>query len=129
MPDPDLDTLRGQWQSAKQTLAQNNPANPKVKELLKSFDQGLGPVLDKFMAAGKAGKYADAKKYGEQAIKVLKEYETKLKAVPKEAWGGDNMTNKTRASRDWAIATVGAIKEIVTKSMQKLDAKAKAIAK
>jgi hypothetical protein len=129
MPDPDLDTLRGRWQSAKQLLAQNNPANPQVKQLLKSFDQGLGPVLDKFMAAGRAGKSADAKKYGEQAIKVLKEYETKLKAAPKEAWGGDGMTNKTRVSREWALATLGALKDIITKAMQRFDAKAKAGAK
>jgi hypothetical protein len=81
------------------------------------------------MAAARAGKSADAKKYGEQALKVLKEYETKLKAVPKEAWGGDSMTNKTRASREWALGNLGAFKDIITKAMQRLDAKAEATAK
>jgi hypothetical protein len=81
------------------------------------------------MAAGKAGKFADAKKYGEQAVKVLKEYETKLKGLPKEAWGGEKMTTKSRVSREWALATLGALKDIVTKAMQGLDAKAKAVAK
>jgi hypothetical protein len=129
MPDPDLDTLRGRWQSAKKMLAERNPANPQVKQLLKSFDQGLGPVLDKFMTAGKAGKFADAKKYGEQALKVLKDYETKLKALPQEAWGGENMTTKSRVSREWALATLGALKDILIKAMQRLDAKAKTVAK
>ncbi|MDP9092762.1 MAG: hypothetical protein M3N95_07430 [Actinomycetota bacterium] len=129
MPDPDLDTLRGQWQSAKKLLAQNNPANPQVKQLLKGFDQGLGPVLDKLMAAGKAGKSADLKKYGEQAVKVLKDYETKLKAVPKEAWGGDGMTTKTRVSREWALATLDALRVIIAKAMQRSEAKAKTNAK
>ena len=81
-----MDEMRKMWQDTKKFLETSNAGNPTVKQLLKSFDQGLGPAMDKFIKAGQTGNVADARKYMAQIWKILKDYETKVKAVPVGAW-------------------------------------------
>ena len=87
MPKFDLDSWRGQWQNAKSLAEDDNKTNTAVRELLKSFDKGLGPALDKVMAAGKAKNPAELAKRAEAALKVLKDYTAKVNRIPKDQWG------------------------------------------
>lgn len=118
MADPNLDTLRGYWQAAKKGLAQANASSPQVKQLLKGFDQGLGPALDKLQAAGKAKKPADMHKYGQQSIVILKDYLAKLERLPKEAWavnaGGRAVT------KEWAESTIVSLQKTITQLLARV---------
>jgi hypothetical protein len=86
MPKFDLNSWRGQWQSAKDVAETDNKTNTPVRDLLKSFDKGLGPALDKIMAAGRAKNPAEVAKRADAALKVLKDYQAKVSRIPKDQW-------------------------------------------
>jgi hypothetical protein len=87
----DVSGFREQWRLSKVNLdGLAKAGNKQVKDLLKSFDQGFGPALDKWVKAGKTGNTADFTKYGRQAVTIAKEYTKRIKALPEAAWGDDH---------------------------------------
>jgi soluble cytochrome b562 len=112
-----MEDMRKKWQDTKKFLETSNPGNPKVKQLLKSFDQGLGPAIDRFIKAGQTGNVADAKKYMAQIWKILKDYETKVKAVPLDAWA-DTPAGQSLA-RTKALGSLGGLQLVLQEAKRK----------
>jgi hypothetical protein len=112
----DISVLREQWRLAKTNLDHVAKAgNKRVKDLLKSFDQGLGPAMDKWVKAGKTGNAADFAKYGKQAPVVAQEYTKRIKALPDAAWGDDH----GRQARDNALAKLETLDDAVEQRTRK----------
>jgi hypothetical protein len=113
----DISAFRQQWRYAKEnmdTLAQSG--NKQIKAVLRTFNQGLGPALDKWMKAGQTGNKADFHKYGEQALRIITDYEKRIGALPTEAWGD---TNEGRRMRVGAVGRIEAVKEAVEAALKK----------
>lgn len=109
MPKIDLDSWRGQWQSAK-SVASDDP-NQKIRDLLKTFDKGLGPALDKIMEAGRAGNAAQVQKRADAALKIIQGYTAKIAAIPRAEW-----KNSTYLSVNGAL---GYIEKAVTEQRKR----------
>jgi hypothetical protein len=111
-------TLRKVWQATKSGIEKSNAGNPQVKKLLTSFNQGLGPALDKFETACKAKKWADARKQGQQILAIVKDYQSKMDRLPKDAWN-TNSAGKS-PNREWGIATLSSMQAVIAKTVEKL---------
>ncbi|MDP9092504.1 MAG: hypothetical protein M3N95_06055 [Actinomycetota bacterium] len=97
-------TPREQWQVVKQTLeAEAVKGDSKVKQLLKSFNQGLGPKIDKLVLAVKAEerstKHDASEALVRDVVKVVRDYKKKLAGVPASSWAADHAGN----ARDSAL--------------------------
>ena len=113
----DISAFRQQWRFAKEnmeTLAKGG--NDQIKAVLRTFDQGLGPVLDKWMKAGQTGNKADFHKYSAQALRIIGDYEKRMKALPAAAWGD---TNEARRMRVGAMGRIEAIKDAIEAAVKK----------
>lgn len=95
--------MHAEWLSAK-TLMQKQiddakkkgGLNPKqLQEALKSFDQGLGPLLDKTASAYKDKKDADIKKHAAAAVTVADRYLATVNAISNERGAGGRLSLKT----------------------------------
>lgn len=112
-----MEDLRKTWQDTKKFLKTSNPGNQKVKQLLKSFDQGLGPAMDKFIKAGMTGNAADGRKSMEQIWKILKDYEAKVLAIPMDAWT-DTATGHSIA-RQKVLGSIGGLQDLLKAAKKK----------
>ena len=88
-------TPREQWQIVKKSLEEEAvKGDAKVKQLLKSFNQGLGPTIDKLVLAvkaeGTANKHDASEKLVRDVVKIVRGYKLKLEAVPNSSWTSDH---------------------------------------
>ncbi len=94
--------LYDQWKNAKKALEKQvadvkkkGGMNPKqIEAALKSFDQGLGPLLTKVGTAYKANKGKDVQKHAEAAIKVAEKYLETVNKISNERGSGARITLK-----------------------------------
>ena len=83
-------TMRQDWHNTKTAMKivadivkKQGVSDAKARlDALKSFDQGLGPLLDKVEAAYKARKDADVKKHAQAAVAIANKYVATLTAIP-----------------------------------------------
>src|SRR5579872_4887669 len=88
--------MHAKWLQAKNSLQreidnvkQNGGMNPKqVKDALKTFDQGFGPLLEKLGTAYKDKKDAEAKKQAGAALTIAERYLATLKSISNGRGGG-----------------------------------------
>jgi hypothetical protein len=69
--------------AASEVLKKAGATNQQPRlDALKTFDQGLGPLLDKVEAAYKAGKDGDVKKHAQAAVAIANKYVATLADLP-----------------------------------------------
>lgn len=75
---------RWAWQESKKSVEKikgDAPAGAKpVEVLLKSFDEGLGPILEKMAEAFKKNDSANVKRYANDALSKVTNYKSYVKA-------------------------------------------------